>query len=236
MDNIPNDTIKIGLIGGMGPAATAHLLDLIREKSGASVDQAHVPLMVLNDTLIPDRSAYVRGEGPTPLPRLLHNIDLFKRCGITHYAMVCNSAHMFSETLKRVPGITLIDMVDETLRAVNALSKDGHLLLATEATIKKAVYQRKITDRDKTIIHPDHALQETTHRAIYLIKEGASREAVASSLIRALKQNYPDGLPVLILGCTELCMLEAIFAEETTVVSSLSVLADSIIDHHKNRK
>ena len=50
----------IGIMGGMGPAATVDLMSRIISMTDAYSDQEHIPMIVDNDTRIPDRTEALR--------------------------------------------------------------------------------------------------------------------------------------------------------------------------------
>ena len=47
---------KIGVIGGMGPMASQLFYKMVTEKTVADRDQDHVPMMILSDPQMPDRT------------------------------------------------------------------------------------------------------------------------------------------------------------------------------------
>ena len=49
----------IGIIGGMGPMATADLFIKIIESTDAKTDQEHLHVLIDNNTDIPDRTACI---------------------------------------------------------------------------------------------------------------------------------------------------------------------------------
>ena len=58
----------VGVIGGMGPAATVHFMARMLALTPARSDQDHVRLIVDNNGNVPDRNAAVRGKGASPGP------------------------------------------------------------------------------------------------------------------------------------------------------------------------
>ena len=58
----------IGILGGMGPAATADLMMKIIEMTDAKSDQEHIHIIVDNNTNIPDRTAAILHGGEDPVP------------------------------------------------------------------------------------------------------------------------------------------------------------------------
>ena len=53
---------KLGIIGGLGPAATASLFMRIIDHTDAKTDQDHLDITILNRPQIPDRTAFILGK------------------------------------------------------------------------------------------------------------------------------------------------------------------------------
>jgi aspartate racemase len=64
----------LGVLGGMGPLATADFLSKLVENTSAQTDQEHIPVLLYGDCTIPDRTQSIMGKGPSPLPQLLDGI------------------------------------------------------------------------------------------------------------------------------------------------------------------
>jgi len=61
----------IGVLGGMGPAATADFYQKIIRATPAKTDQEHLKVLIFSNPQVPDRTAAIRGEGPDLLPILV---------------------------------------------------------------------------------------------------------------------------------------------------------------------
>ena len=83
---------RIGVLGGLGPAATVDFLDQLVRLTPARRDQDHLPVLAAFLTQVPDRSAAILGQGPDPLPALLEGIALLNHTGVDLIAIPCNSA------------------------------------------------------------------------------------------------------------------------------------------------
>ena len=58
----------LGVIGGLGPMATAHFMKLVIDMTDVDSDQEHLPMLVYNMPFIPDRTAYILdNQKPNPL-------------------------------------------------------------------------------------------------------------------------------------------------------------------------
>ena len=86
----------VGVIGGMGPAATVHFMGRVLALNPARSDQDHVRLIVDNNGAVPDRNAAIRGEGPSPGPVLAAMARGLQAAGARVLVMPCNTAHAFA--------------------------------------------------------------------------------------------------------------------------------------------
>ena len=87
----------LGVLGGMGPLATADFLRKLVRKSRADTDQEHIPVLLYGDCTTPDRTASIVAGGPSPLPQLLDGIRFLNRNGARAICIPCNSAHAWVE-------------------------------------------------------------------------------------------------------------------------------------------
>ncbi|MBS1163825.1 MAG: aspartate/glutamate racemase family protein, partial [Burkholderiaceae bacterium] len=53
----------LGVIGGMGPAATADFFAKLVEETPASCDEEHIPTLIVSDPRLPGRPAAILDHG-----------------------------------------------------------------------------------------------------------------------------------------------------------------------------
>lgn len=227
----------VGIIGGVGPAATARLSMTIVDRTLASCDQDHVRTLVANDTTLPDRSAFILGRsGRSPLPGLIADARFLEESGCCAIALPCNTAHHFWSEVQASVEIPLINMVRETALACKTAGMRNVGVLATEGTIAVGVYDEALKEAGLSPVHPDADVQKAVTSLIYDgVKAGKQvTSAHLNPLVEAMKQRGCDGV---ILGCTELS--EAAANAEygapapqdiLPVVDSIIVLANRVID------
>ena len=108
----------LGVIGGMGPLATADFLKKLTVNTVATCDQAHLPVMVYGDCMVPDRTECVTRGGASPLPSLLRAVKSLCLLEVKALAIPCNMAHHWIGELAQVANVPFINMIDATIRAV----------------------------------------------------------------------------------------------------------------------
>lgn len=224
----------VGVIGGIGPLATAYFLDRVVRLTEADRDQDHVDMVVFHHATIPDRTTYILGGGDDPGPVMAADARALEGLGVSFLVMPCNTAHYFTDQVAAAVQIPVLSIIDETVSAARArnpgLRSVG--LLATEGTVLAGVYQRALAAAGLGCLLPDAADQAGLMEVIYdQVKAGRPVDigqfrAISGHLLAA-------GAQVLILGCTELSVIATDFdlLAEPEFVDSLDVLARSTIGH-----
>ncbi len=223
----------LAIIGGMGPMATAELFNRIVAYTDATCDQEHLRIAVLNDPTIPDRTAHLCENGPTPLPQILEHVKEAKQLECKFFAVPCNTSHAFVDKLESVEGIEFINMVAKTCKcAIDCAEGHGSdvkiCVLATQGTYTADVYKKQADALKADVVYPSNGLQQDVMDIIRLIKAGKyDASAVAGALEDKLAEEFDADSTIFILACTELSLL----LPELTgkYVDSLDVLAKSIL-------
>lgn len=220
-----------GVIGGVGPLATAYFMQRIIALTEAATDQEHLNLIVLNHATIPDRTAFLTGRSTEdPLPVLLDDAQTLAGLGVQVIAMPCNTASFFHSQLAESVPVPFLDIVAAAVsaaqRRVPGLQRLG--VLATDGTIHAGTYARACAERGLEYLIPPPQTQSEVMDVIYNgVKAGVP---VARERYDALVQGLRDqGAQAVVLGCTELSILGSDFGLAPDVVDSLDALAASTI-------
>ena len=67
--------LTLGVLGGMGPAATADFMRLMAQKAPAGCDQEHPEMFIYSNTITPDRTTYLLGKGPDPRADIKRGVE-----------------------------------------------------------------------------------------------------------------------------------------------------------------
>jgi len=137
----------IGVLGGMGPAATVDFMAKLIRLTPAAREQDHLPVVVVSDPRVPDRVAPIlKGEGPSPLPALREGIRRLERAGAACVAIPCHTAHAWYDQLAAATELPILHIVDAALAELERLRlPKGPLgLLATQATLEAGLYQGRL--------------------------------------------------------------------------------------------
>jgi aspartate racemase len=225
----------VGVIGGVGPQATAYFLDMVVRLTQAERDQDHLDLVVLNHASIPDRTAFILGQSDEdPGPVMADDARRLAAFGVDLLVLPCNTAHHFTQEIEAAVDVPLVNIVAETVaevrRRVPDLTAVG--LLATSGTVRAETYQRAIEAAGARTVLPDAEGQAALMRIIYeQVKAGRPSDVEAfRALVAGLRA---QGAQAVVLGCTELSVVAAdhdLLAQDPTLVDSLDVLARRTIE------
>lgn len=223
---------KMGILGGLGPLATVFFMNKIVTETPAESDQENIPMVVLNDTQIPDRTSYILDNTKeNPLPKMIEDAVQLEQCGVDFIAMPCNTAHFFYTEIQRNIKIPMLNIIEETVKFAKEKKKMSKIgLLATDGTIITEGYQKMGEKYRVDIILPDENERKKTMELIYdKVKKGDfTNTDEMYTLVDNMKKRGAEGV---ILGCTELSIInEKQSVKRTDVVDSLDVLAKKSIE------
>jgi len=226
---------KLGILGGMGPAASAEFITRIISKTPAKCDQDHIPFVLWNEPRIPDRSTNMQSGNDLPLPWLQEGIKGLKHAGCDRIVIPCNSAHFWYSQLSKlgVPILHIVDSVAEELENLN-LSGKKIGILGTQGTIESGLYQYHLNRLGWECIVPcKEEMVGLVTPAISLIKANKFREP-QMLLIRAIHSLIDRGAEAIVLGCTELPLVIRLSSEEgIPIVNSIDSLVNIVLKTYK---
>ena len=192
----------LGVIGGMGPLATADFFRKLLAATPAVGDEDHIPTLVHSVPQIPSRPAAILRGGVSPLPALLAARDRLLSAGATMLAMPCNTAHHWAAELAHDCPATFIHIVDAVAQRIDARTRTLGLI-ATEATLVSGIYDRKLAVRGLRLITPDpDAYKDAVQPSIDAVKRNALEEA-GRLLEPVVEKLLESGADVVVLACTE---------------------------------
>lgn len=206
-DVLPGTGRILGVLGGMGPLASAHFMVRLTELTPAVREQAHVPAILWSDPRVPDRIAAQRGTGPSPLPWLVHGLEGLARAGCGAIAIPCNTAHGWIEGMRAATSVPILDILDaatDELRRLGVPSSGRIGVLGTAATLAMRLYQDRLERLGWSVIEPEAAeMARLVIPAIACVKQNRPADGYAMA-IEAMDRLKQRGANAIVLGCTEL--------------------------------
>ncbi|WP_333806964.1 aspartate/glutamate racemase family protein, partial [Phenylobacterium sp.] len=103
----------LGVLGGMGPAATLDFLGKLQALTPVERDEDHIRVIVDINPQIPDRNDPFARPGPV----LAEMAGGLQGAGAQVLAIACDSAHVHADLISRASGLPLVDMIETASRA-----------------------------------------------------------------------------------------------------------------------
>lgn len=194
----------IGILGGMGPLATADLFQKITLHTAAACDQEHPRVCIDSNTEIADRTAALLHGGADPVPEMVKSARRLESIGADFLIMPCNTAHNYYEAVCASVGIPVLHMIALTRDALKARGVKCAGLLATDGTVQTGIYQRTFAGSGVELLTPDAEGQAAVMDIIYNGVKAGDLAHDVSAFRRSCESLLARGAEVLILGCTEL--------------------------------
>lgn len=221
---------KLGIIGGVGPLATMFIGEMIVRLTKASKDQEHLHTIIDNDTSIPDRTAYILDTTKeNPVPVMQRDAENLASVGAEIICIPCNTAHTFYAELAKASPVPVLHMIRETAKRAAQRGAKRVGILATDGTLFSKVYQHALIEQGIEPVLPNKETQADIMSIIYdYVKAGkdvtAEQWATIASEMKALNCDK------VILGCTELSIVNKELKLGDFYIDSLIVLAETAIE------
>lgn len=219
----------LGVIGGLGPSATAHFMELVIGMTDAETDQQNIDMIIYNFPSIPDRTGYILGSNlRSPLPGLLSVGNALTHQGAGYIAIPCITAHYFYPELTASLSVPVINAVDETVLRLRSAGVTAVGIMATDGTLSSGLFSDALQLAGIRPILPSAARQaDVTHLIYENIKAGLEPEMERFFAVsRELREN---GAQAIILGCTELSLIKRDHPIGPGYLDAMEVLAQQSV-------
>ncbi|MEW5826707.1 MAG: amino acid racemase [Candidatus Bipolaricaulota bacterium] len=194
----------VGVIGGMGPAATAEFFVRLTAATPATRDEDHLRVLIDSDPRIPSRSDAILHGGASPAPRLCEIAQELERAGAEILAMPCNTAHAYLEAMRRSVSVPVLDMPAEAAARLD-VARVG--VLATEASVRAGVFERALAARGIESVRVDEEAQAAVADVIVAVKAGRPIAPLREVVGRLVAELARRGAEAVIIGCTEISVV-----------------------------
>jgi aspartate racemase len=198
----------IGVLGGMGPEATALFFELLVRSTRACRDREHVPVIVCDLPQIPDRTAAILRGGPSPVRAILRGLEALRGAGADFAVMPCISAHYFYPQISARSPLPLMNLVEEAVAAVGKLRPKVRTvgLLATTGTVRSRTVHDVFERAGIAVLMPAGRDQQRVMSAIYGrrgVKAGVTSGPPRETVVKAALELVSRGAQAVVAGCTE---------------------------------
>jgi len=191
----------LGVIGGMGPLATADFFGKLIVATGAGRDEDNIPALIHSVPQLPSRPAAILRGGESPLPALRVARDRLLAAGATMLAMPCNTAHYwYDDLVADVP--TPFPHIADAVAAELPPQAQRVGIIATAATLAARIYEGRLYGGIEWLSPEAELYEAAVQPAIDAVKRNASVDGgrLVAPVVEALLER---GASCVVLACTE---------------------------------
>ena len=221
--------MMLGILGGMGPLATAVFYRKVVELTKAQTDADHIETVIYSNPGIPDRTSFITGQGgEDPYPLIRESAIKLARMGADVIAVPCVTSGFWSEELSRDVEIPVLNGIKETAERLKAQGIKKAGILATEGTLTGGFLTRVFNACGIDVILPDEKDRQITTELIYdSVKAGTSCD---KNILLTLRDDLlAAGAETVVAGCTELSCIRDELGVSEGFIDILDVLAEEAI-------
>ena len=189
--------LVLGVLGGMGPAATLEFLTRVQAYTPTQKEQDHIRVIADINPKTPDRNV----PGSNPGLVLAEMAGALQGAGAQVLAMPCNTAHANADVIQRASGLPLIDMIGLGAEAAKRSGAMRAGVLGTKGALK--LYREYLAARAMGMVSLPPEQQDAFMVTLYRIKAGDLGDDVKREMRGHAESLRALGAEVLIAGCTE---------------------------------
>ena len=207
----------LGVIGGMGTAATIDFYTRIMNHTVAHKDQEHIDMVIINHASIIDRTYAIKNNKLDELLKQMHeNLKILENAKVTSIAIPCNTSHSIIDKIQQLTSIPIINMIEETAKGLKEVVNKGEKvgIMATDGTIMLKIYQQACKKYDIEYFVPEDNIQKQIMDIIY---DDVKANGIFDNerFKKVLDYFLKNGCKYVILGCTELSGFKKDFDKNT---------------------
>ena len=150
----------LGVIGGLGPMATAYFYELVTAMTDVPVDQQHIRMAIYSAPDIPDRTEFILGKSDrSPLPGIIEAGKALVSIGADVISIPCVTAHYFHSEIEDALGVRTLHAIRECAEILSGAGIKCAGIAATEGTIQSGIFQSVLSEYGISSCVPDKAGQ-----------------------------------------------------------------------------
>lgn len=224
----------IGILGGMGPQASAKLYELLikgtQKYTPAAVDDDYPEIVLLN-VPVPNFISN-KYELPKAKQMLIERTKQLEQAGCTVNGIACNTAHILLPELQAVTNVPFLSIPKLVAEQAKAAGSKRVGLLATPTTLSSTLYDEALASI-ADIVRPNLEFAEQIEQYIYKqLNDTLDNKERQQFRARVKTFKESNALDAVILGCTELPLVYGESLDDSTIIDTLQVLATKLLESY----
>jgi aspartate racemase len=233
-----NKNKTIGILGGMGPSASADLyLRIIKysqQEYNAVQDSDYPPVIIVSLAMSGfDETGIV--DGILVKNQLVDGVKKLEASGADFIIIACNTVHIFYEQMQSAIKIPILNIVEEAKKRIleSGFKKVG--LFSSESTNRLGLYQNNFKQSEIEIVSADDNQQKLLNNVIENVM-GGKQGVEDIKILKDISAEYSkQGAEAIVMGCTEIPLAINQSQINKKLFDSTQILAESAVDFSLNR-
>lgn len=229
----------IGILGGMGPAATASffadIIKISQQKYGAEQD-TDFPKIYLYNTALEGFNETGFEKPDLVKKQLIDDVKKIEGWGADFIVMPCNTVHYFVNDLRESINIPIISIIESTISELKKLGYKKVGIVSSSSTRNLCLYEEKLKKENIDCLIANNDEQKLLDGVILTVMAGEQSEQEKNILKNIIKRMKNDGAETVILGCTELPLAIADNEGDLPLLNTIKILAEYTVDYSRRNK
>lgn len=225
---------SIGVLGGMGPEASANLYSKIikyaQNEYGAVQDFDYPPVIIYSLPLFGfDETGIV--DEKLVKKQLIEGVKKLELAGCDIIIIACNTVHTYFDEMQASVKVPIFNIIEETKKRVEKLGYKIIGLFASESTNKLKLYQKRFADSNIEIISPNPEQQQILNRVIEHVM-GGNQKIEDVILLKEIARDYiRQGAEAIVMGCTEIPLAINQSHTDIKLFDTIEIIVQSAVDY-----
>jgi len=225
---------SIGVLGGMGPEASANLYSKIikyaQNEYGAVQDFDYPPVIIYSLPLFGFDETGIVDENLVK-KQLIEGVKKLELAGCDIIIIACNTVHTYFDEMQASVKVPIFNIIEETKKRVEKLGYKKIGLFASESTNKLELYQKRFADSNIEIISPNPEQQQILNRVIEHVM-GGNQKIEDVILLKEIARDYiRQGAEAIVMGCTEIPLAINQSHTDIKLFDTIEIIVQSAVDY-----
>jgi aspartate racemase len=219
----------VGILGGMGPAATIDFMSRVLAATPAASDQQHIRMLVDHNPSLPNRHQAIASGSQEVAEQLAAMARGLETSGADFLVMPCNTAHAFSAEIRGAVTIPLVSIIELTVDALAGTPAQAVGVMAARGCLEAGLYQQTLEKAGHSPVLWQGSELEQFMELVYRVKAGEINAATRQTMRSLARALHNRGAQTLIAGCTEIPLLISATESTLPILDSTHLLAQRTV-------
>ena len=219
-----NKKIKIGVLGGIGPEATAmfykNLIKTFQEK-GLIKTNADFPQVIVNS--IPAPELVFETFTDEDLQPYLDGLKELDKHNPDFIVMVCNTIHLYHEEFQKQIKTPILDLRTEVLAELKNRNINKVTILGTPSTVSLGLFAFPSINYS----NPSREELLALGKAVFQFNQGMDKKTPLKTATKITEKHLNNGAELALLACTEIGVM--LGNADLPVLNTMDVLIEAVI-------